>query len=388
MADTSKLVGLNEILKDISKKYGNTVAKYNVEDLGFSDVIPSGSPSLDFSLYGGLPDDRYIEISGPEGSGKTTVAFRYAAEYQRKEIEKHPDNPRAIVMVDNEGTADPVWAKVIGYDMSANALVPTIIIRPEGQSAEQIFDMITAMIKTGEVGMVILDSIATLVPEQIAGKPMTEKDQMGGISKALGRFSNENIGVLRKYKVLFIGINQVRENLSGYGQKEITPGGRAWKHNCSVRLRCKKGDFFDAEGKPLTANAESPAGHIVEIFVAKTKICKWDRKLAYFHLDYNRGIDIVQDTIDVATKFGFVDNSSQGIYKVINEDGTEIKIRGKANFVNYLNEHKEVWKSIYDRCYEKLKQKEDPYIKSFEEMLGINLMERFGIDENTIVEEM
>ena len=388
MADTSKLLGLNEILKDISKKYGNKVAKYNVDDLGIDDIIPSGSPTLDFSLYGGFPNDRFVEISGPEGSGKTTVAFRIAAEYQRRELERNPDNPRAIIMVDNEGTADPVWAKVMGYDMSEEALVPTIIIRPEGQSAEEIFDMITRMMKTGEVGLVILDSLATLVPMQIAGQPLTEKDQMGGIARALGRFANENIGILRKYRVLFIGINQVRENLSGYGQKEITPGGRAWKHACSVRLKCKKGDFFDSEGKTLTANAESPAGHIVEVFVAKTKTCKWDRKLAYFHLDYNRGIDIVQDTIDVALKFGFVDNSVQGTYKIINADGTETKVRGKANFVTFLNEHKEVWKSIYDRCYEKMKQKEDPYIKSFEEMLGINLGEKFGFDETTNVEEM
>lgn len=388
MADVKNLVGLNQVLKDISKKFGDNVVKYNVDDLAIDGVIPGGTPTLDFALYGGLPVGRIIETSGPEGGGKTTLAFMYAAQYQRLEILNNPENPRAIVLVDNEGTADPVWAKRLGYDMSDDADVPTVCIRPEGQCAEEVFDMVTAMLKTGEVGLMIIDSVATLVPRQISGKPMTEQEQMGGIAKALGRFSNECIGLLRKYKATLIGINQIRDSLSQYGPKEITPGGHIWKHNCSVRLQCKRGDFFDEDGNTLTAKAKSPAGHIVEVFVAKTKVCKWDRKLAYFHLNYTRGVDVVHDTIDVAKNFGFIDNSVQGTYKIINEDGSEIKIRGEKNLVKYLNDNKDVWKDIYDRCYDRLKQKEDPYIKSFEEMLGLNLGEKFGFDENTNTEEM
>ena len=215
---------LNEILKGITKKYGESVVKFGVEDLAVDGVLSLGSPSADFALYGGIPEGRIVEFSGAEGSGKTTTAFICAGMYQKKELERNPENPRAIILLDNEGTADPVWAKTLGYDMSDNAKVPTICIRPEAQSAEEIFDMALDMLKTGEVGLLIFDSIATLVPQQIAEESM-EKQQMGGISKSLTRFANTAIGLLRKYKATLIAINQVRENMSGYGDLLVTPGG-------------------------------------------------------------------------------------------------------------------------------------------------------------------
>ena len=214
---------LQEVLKKIRKDYGDSVVKVGVESLDIDGILSLGSPSFDFCIYGGTPEGRIVEFSGPESSGKTTTAFLTAASYQREEIKRNPDKPRAIVYLDNEGTADPIWAKKMGYDMSESSLVPTILIRPEAQSAEQIFDMAISMLKTGEIGLLVFDSIATLVPQQIAEESM-EKKQMGGISTSLTRFANTIVGVLRKYKATLIGINQVRENLSGYGDFLLTPG--------------------------------------------------------------------------------------------------------------------------------------------------------------------
>lgn len=383
---------LNEVLKSISKKYGNTVVKIGVDDLKVDGVISLGSPSADFALYGGLCEGRISEFSGAEGSGKTTTAFICAGQYQKKELERNPDNPRAIVFLDNEGTADPVWAKVLGYDMSDNAKVPTICLRPEAQSAEEIFDMALDMLKTGEVGLLIFDSIATLVPQQIAEESM-EKQQIGGVAKSLTRFANTAIGLLRKYKATLIAINQVRENISGYGDPLITPGGRSWKHACSSRIMFKRGDFFDEEGNKLQKkDAQSPAGHIVEMYVLKTKTCKWDRKLSYYSLNYTKGVDIVADTVDVATHFGYIQNPAQGSFTVVDpetgeimkdHDGKDIKIRGKKNLVEYFRNNLDIWKKIYDLCEDRLKQKEDPFIKSFEEMLNIDIKEKLGVDINT-----
>ena len=272
--------------------------------------------------------------------------------------------------------------------MSVDALVPTILIRPEAQSAEQIFDMAIDMLKTGEIGLLIFDSIATLVPQQIAEESM-EKKQMGGISIALTRFVNTAVGILRKYKATLIGINQVRENLSGYGDFLTTPGGRAWKHQCSVRLMFKRGEFFDEAGNKLTKGAVSPAGHIIEVAVLKTKVCKWDRKLGYMHLNYTKGIDILEDTLDVATHFGYIDNSVQGTYKILDPDtgeimfdseGKEIKIRGRKNLRPYFESHPEIWNKLYNKVYDKLRLKEDPNIIAFEKMLNLNIEEKFGID--------
>jgi recombination protein RecA len=387
---------LAEVMKKISKKYGDNVVRVGAQDLTVDGVLSLGSPSLDFCIYGGVPEGRIVEFSGPEGSGKTTNAFLAAASYQRAEVKRNPENPRSIVFLDNEGTLDREWAAKMGYDISEDATVPTILIRPEAQSAEEIFDMALDMLKTGEVGLLIFDSIATLVPMQIADESM-EKQQMGGIAKALTRFANTAIGLLRKYKATLIAINQVRENIGGYGPALSTPGGRAWKHACSMRLMFKRGAFFDEDGNELTTSAESPAGHIIDMAVLKTKTCRWDRKLGHAHLNYTRGVDIVQDTIDVALHLGFIDNSAQGMYKLIDPetgalmidaDGNEIKIRGKKNVATYFREHTDQWRKLYDMVYEKLSQKQDPFVKSFEEMLGLSIYSKLGIENNVELEEL
>lgn len=392
----SEQLNLNDVVKQINKKYGEIV-RTGVESLEVDGILSLGTPTLDFAIYGGIPEGRIVEFSGAEGSGKTTTAFLAAASYQREEIKRNPENPRSIVLLDNEGTADPVWAKKLGYNMDVDALVPTIIIRPESQSAEEIFDMALSMLKTGQVGLLIFDSIATLVPQQIVDESM-EKQQMGGIAKALTRFANTAMGMLRKYKATLIAINQVRENITGYGDPLQTPGGRAWKHACSMRLMFKRGTFFDDDGNELNKSAQSPAGHTIEMYVLKTKVCKWDRKLGSMTLNYVKGVDVLQDTINLSIHFGFIDNSVQGSFKIINPDtgeimldseGNEIKIRGKKNLKPYFEEHMDIWKALYDKVYDKLKIKDDPYIKSFEELLSIDLNEKLGIDiSKTNLEEV
>ena len=377
---------LNDVLKSIYKKYGDSVAKFGADDLSIDGVLSLGSPMIDYCLYGGVPEGRIIEFSGAEGSGKTSTSFLVAASYCKEEVKRNTDNQRSIIFLDNEGTLDPTWAKVFGYDLSIDAPVKTIVIRPEGQNAEEIFDMALDFLRTGEVGLLIFDSIATLVPAQIADESM-EKYQMGGIAKSLTRFANTALGLLRKYKATLVAINQVRENMSAYGNPITTPGGRAWKHACSSRLMFKRGDFFDEDGNKLTTSAESPAGHIVNVAVLKTKTSKWDRKGGSYRLNYTKGIDILSDTIEAALHFGLIDNSVQGTFKIIDpetgdikldSEGNEIKIRGRKNVTDYFNEHLDEWHDLYDAVYEKIKLKDDPYIKSFEAMLNENATEAFG----------
>lgn len=377
---------LRDVLKNISKKYGENVVKVGVEDLGTDGTLSLGSPTFDYCVYGGIPEGRIVEFSGAEGSGKTTTAFLVAASYIKEEIKRNPDNPRSIILLDNEGTADPVWAKKLGYNMDEDAPVPTIIIRPEGQSAEEIFDMALDMLKTGEVGLMIFDSIATLVPSQIADESM-EKQQMGGIAKALTRFANTAIGLLRKYHATLIGINQIRENISGYGDIEMTPGGRAWRHACSMRLKFKRGDFFDDEGNTVNKTVESPAGHIMQVAVLKTKVCKWDRKVGYMHLSYTRGVDFLEDTIDVATYFGYISGSGAW-YNLIEPttgeplvvDGKEVKVNGRKKLRAYLEEHPTYWKKLYELCYNKITIKDDPYVNAFNQMIDSDVEESFGVN--------
>lgn len=380
---------LSQVLKGIEKEYGKGIAKIGADSLESGGVLSLGSPMADYAMYGGILEGRITELSGPEGSGKTTTSFLIAKAYCKRELERHPvgeewefrgethAGPRKIIFLDNEGTLDPNWAKVFGYDLSEDADVQTIVIRPEAQSAEEIFDMALDLLKTGEVGLLIFDSIATLVPQQIADASM-EQQQMGGIAKALTRFANTAIGILRKYNATLIGLNQVRDNMSGYGNPITTVGGRGWRHACSARLMFRRGDFVDEDGNKLTTSAESPAGHIVNVIVLKTKTSRWDRKLGSYRLNYTRGVDVLADTVEAATHLGLIDNSTQGYYKIIDPStgeikhdskGKEINIHGKKNVSTYFEEHLDEWKALYDLVYEKITEKESPFSDAFNKML-------------------
>ena len=128
----------------------------------------------------------------------------------------------------------------------------------------------------------------------------------------------------------------------------------------------------------------------MEAAVLKTKVCKWDRKLGRIYVNYDRGVDIMQDTIEVATYFGFIDNSVQGTFKIVDPDtgellcddeGKEIKIRGKKNVKPYFEAHPKLWKRLYDKVYEKLSEKENPNVVAFEKMLNIDVDEAFNISQ-------
>ena len=200
-------------------------------------------------------------------------------------------------------------------------------------------------------------------------------------------------GLLVKYNCLLIGINQVRDNIGGYGDPIITSGGRGWKHACDVRMMFKRGTFFDEDGNELTKSAQSPAGYVMEAYVLKTKVCRWDRKLGRLCISYTKGVDILQDTIDVAIYFGLIDNSTQGWFKIIDVDtgeiakdslGNDIKIRGRKNVKPYFEEHIEEWKKLYDKVYELISKKEDPNIVAFEKLLNIDINEKLGADINSL----
>lgn len=390
MAETKDFASIMRSINNASKKEGgHEIIKIGVEDLTAYGTLSLGSPSFDFCLYNSFPERRIIEFNGAEGSGKTTTAYFVAASFQRKELERNPDHPRKILFIDLECGADPKWAALAGYYMNDHP-VETVLLRPEDMSAEQIFDIVVSLIKTGEIGFIILDSLNMLVSQQVYEESF-EKKEMGGIAKPLGDFVKRVTSLLIKYNCTLIGINQLRENIGGYGQAEITAGGRGWKHGCAVRMKFKKGEFFDEDGNELKSTAESPAGYVLEAFVQKTKVCKWDRKLGRMHINYTTGVDVLQDTIEVATYFGLIDNSVQGTFKFVDvdtgellcdEEGNEIKIRGKKNVKPFLQQHPELWKKLYDKVYEKLSRKDDPSIKSFESMLNVNLAEKFDVDPN------
>ena len=412
---------LKDIVKNIAKKYDmEGIANVGVSDEKFKSTLSLGSPSLDFCVYNSIPEGVFIEIFGKEASGKTTLAFLMASDYIRKEKKRFEDSKkknneilaeyekkkaealannkkvppepilqdykiRHILFVDAEGTADPQWAfKSTGYDMN-NQEVQTLYITPLGQTAEQILDIVVEAVKSGEIGLVIFDSLVAIAPQQTANESLEKKD-MGIMAKVMADFVRRSTGLFNRFRTTFIGINGVIMNISGYGNPETTGGGEYWKRACSLRLKVKRGEYFDEEGNKLNNTAESPAGHIIEMAVIKTKFCRWDRKLGRCHLNYTKGIDVLQDTIEVATHFGMIEKTG-GWYSfidletgqyLVDDANKQIKLNGIANVKKYFNEHLDFWKKIYDAVYAKLSIKDDPNIVSFEKMLGLNVGEEFG----------
>lgn len=375
---------LQEILKGIEKTYGSGITSVGVGDRPQRETFSLGTPGFDFCTYNSIPQGVFIELLGPEQSGKTTCAFLMAADFIRKEKKKPVEGRRKILFVDAEGTADASWAlNSTGYDMNDKD-IKTIYLTPLGQSAEQIFDMVIDLVKTGEIGLVIFDSLVAIAPQVVNDESMEKKD-MGGLASVLKYFVTKSTGVFNRYRTTFIGINGTTMNLSPYGNPETSPGGTYWKRACSLRLKFKRGEFFDEDGNILKSSAESPAGHVIEMAVLKTKFCRWDRKLGRCHLNYTKGIDILQDTIELARRddFGIIREPSKGWFVVVDPDSGEAltdKVHGFNNVAPFFKEHVDVWKRVYDRVYEKLSVKDDPNIVSFEKMLGVNVGESFNVD--------
>lgn len=368
MAETKSVESL---IREIHKNFGDIIHK-GVPKRPERELVSMGSISLDFCIYGGLKEGTFNEFSGAEGSGKTTIAALAAGSYQRTHRDK------SVLFVDLEGTFDFTWGEKLGLKTDSQF----IYYESVGQSGETVFNHIKEFIKSGEVGFVILDSLPFLIPEFVQEEDDMEQKSMGGNAKLLTDFTTRYTGLIRKMGVIFIGIQQLRDNMSGYGGDTKTPGGRGWRHNCSLRLRFKRGDFFDKDGdKVKKKDAQSPAGHIIEMYVEKNKNSPWDRKLGFSKLHYWKGIDYVSDLTEVAVHFGLIDNTSMGWFKIIDEngkplldqEGKEVKINGKLNLAKYLKENKEISARLYRKVKELMTNKEPGYIKGFEEMLGVEL---------------
>ena len=363
---------IDQVIRSISKDFGNIVHKgipKNEEDK--SKLISLGSISLDFCVYGGLKEGTITEFSGPEGSGKTTMACLAAGSYQKTYPEK------SVLFVDIEGTFDWTWGEKLGLKTDTQFIYYECV----GQSGESILNHVVDFIRTGQVGFVIIDSIPLLIPNYVQDADDLEQKSMGGNAKLLSDFTARYIGLIRKQKVIVVGINQVRENMSGYGDPLITTGGRAWKHACSLRLMFKRGDFFDQNGdKVKKKDAQSPAGHYIEMYVLKNKNSPWDRKLGFSKLHYWKGIDYISDLTEVAVYFGLIDNSSVGWFKILDEEGKpvlddegkEIKINGKLKLAEYLRTHKDVSGRLYHKVKDLMANKEPGYIEGFEALLGVS----------------
>ena len=325
-------LSLEEAMREVNKKFKSDVCK---QGLSFDDVkrIPFSSPRLNYMTYGGMPVGRIIEFAGEEGGGKTTTALDLVAHAQKM----FPD--KQVLYVDIERTLDAEWAEKLGVDIDR-----LILFSPDEQTAEEIMEATKTIVETGSISLCVLDSLAAMVSAQAYSKTIEDRTY-GGISMALTLFSKEMIPVCARTGCTMIGINQVREDMNSTYGGTTTTGGRAWRHNCSVRMTFQKSDYLDDKGNSIPRNSENPVGHLVKVALVKSKVCKLDRKVGFYTLKYLTGIDYISDIIDLAIKAGIV-NAAGAWYSILDEngnvaqnEGTALKFQGRAKLHAFLSEN-------------------------------------------------
>ncbi len=275
---------LKDAIAQIEKQFGKgAVMKLGETNNKTVEVIPTGSLSLDVALgAGGVPKGRIIEIFGPESSGKTTVALHMVAEVQKA--------GGIAGFVDAEHALDPVYAQKIGVNIDE-----LYISQPD--DGEQALDITETMVRSGAIDIIIVDSVAALVPKSEIDGLMGDS-HMGVQARLMSQALRKLTAITAKSKCIVIFINQLREKIgTTYGSPETTTGGRALKFYSSVRIDIRKGD-------PIKIGTEL-IGARTKAKIAKNKIAP-PFKMAEFDIIYGEGISHVGDVLDLGAELGIV----------------------------------------------------------------------------------
>ena len=314
-----RLKALDAALSQIEKQYG----KGSVMKLGDTshmqvETVPTGSLSLDIALgAGGVPKGRIVEIYGPESSGKTTVALHMVAEVQKR--------GGIAGFIDAEHALDPVYAKNIGLDIDN-----LYISQPD--NGEQALEITETMVRSGAVDIVIVDSVAALVPKAEIEGDMGDS-HVGLQARLMSQALRKLTSVVSKTNCIVIFINQLREKIGVmFGNPETTTGGRALKFYASVRLDVRRTEALKQGGEVI--------GNHTKVKVVKNKIAP-PFKEAEFDIMFGQGISTIGDILDLAANCGIVNKS--GAWYAYND----AKIgQGRENAKQYLKENRQICDEI------------------------------------------
>lgn len=325
-----KLKSLETALAKIEKAYGKgTVINMAAKPATEVDVIPTGSINLDSALgVGGYPRGRIIEIYGPESSGKTTLAIHAIAEVQKQ-------GGKAMI-IDAEHAFDPVYAEALGVNMEE-----LFISQPD--NGEQALDIAEQVIRSGAMDLLIIDSVAALVPKAEIEGDMGEA-RVGLQARLMSQALRKITGAIAKSNTTCIFINQLREKIGGnmYGPSETTTGGNALKFYASVRLDIRK-------STPLK-DGDEVYGNITRVKVVKNKVAPPFRT-AIFEILYGQGISRLGEIIDIAEDADIVKKSGAWY-----SYGTVKLGQGKDNAKQTLQDNPELLEEVTQKVLARLKE--------------------------------
>lgn len=313
MAKEDKLKALDAAIAQIEKQYGKgSVMKLGDNSANMNvETVPTGSLSLDIALgLGGLPKGRIVEVYGPESSGKTTVALHCVAEVQKR--------GGIAGFIDAEHALDPVYARNIGVDIDN-----LYISQPD--CGEQALEITETMVRSGAVDIVVVDSVAALVPKAEIDGDMGDS-HVGLQARLMSQALRKLTAVISKSNCIVIFINQLREKVGVmFGNPETTTGGRALKFYSSVRLDVRRTESLKQGGEIV--------GNHVRVKVVKNKIAP-PFKEAEFDIMFGQGISREGDVLDLAVNAGIV-NKSGAWYAY---EGDKIG-QGRENAKTYIHEN-------------------------------------------------
>lgn len=310
---------LDMALRQIEKQFGKgSIMKLGENAEQRVNTVPSGSLALDVALgVGGYPRGRIVEIYGPESSGKTTVALHAIAEAQR--------HGGQAAFIDAEHALDPVYARALGVDIDE-------LLLSQPDTGEQALEIAEALVRSGAVDMVVIDSVAALVPKAEIEGEMGDSHvglQARLMSQALRKLS----GAINKSKTTAIFINQIREKVGVmFGSPETTPGGRALKFYSSVRLEVRRAETLK-QGNEMVGNK-------TRLKVVKNKVAPPFRQ-AEVDIMYGEGISAEGELLDIGTDLDIIQKS--GSWYSYNDDRLG---QGRENAKQFLKENVEVYDEV------------------------------------------
>ena len=322
-----KKKALEVALAQIEKQFGKgSVMKLGETATMAVEAIPTGALSLDIALgIGGVPRGRIIEVYGPESSGKTTVALHMIAEAQKMGGE--------AAFIDAEHALDPVYAKKLGVDIDN-----LIVSQPD--TGEQALEIAEALVRSGAIDILVVDSVAALVPKAEIDGDMGDTHvalQARLMSQALRKLA----GVLNKSKTAAIFINQLREKVGiMFGNPEVTPGGRALKFYASVRMEVRRTETLKTNNEMI--------GNRTRVKVVKNKVAP-PFKEAEFDIMYGEGISRESNVLDVAVNMDIVEKAGAWFSYSGNRIG-----QGRENVKQYLKDNPEICDEIEAKIRAKL----------------------------------
>ena len=342
-----KRKALEVAMSQIEKQFGKgSVMKLGEFKAMEVEAIPTGALSLDIALgIGGVPRGRIIEVFGPESSGKTTLALHVIAEAQKMGGE--------AAFIDAEHALDPVYARKLGVDIDN-----LIVSQPD--TGEQALEITEALVRSGALDVIVVDSVAALVPKAEIDGDMGDS-HMGLQARLMSQALRKLAGAINKSKTVLIFINQLREKIGVmFGNPETTTGGRALKFYASVRMDIRKIENIKQDGQVM--------GNRVRVKVIKNKVAPPFRE-AEFDVLYGKGISKEGNIFDMAVNLDIIDKSGSWF----SYEGQRIG-QGRENAKRYLVERPELLQEVE-------KKVRDNFAKAFEQSLGEELPEEDDDEE-------